>query len=92
MDKPVEYYKDKYGTHPVFEPDLSDCVKQSDYEDSDVLDKVKNVDGVGSGLDADKFQGADKSDFWNSDNVTFSTSEPTSEDGVDGDIWIVIEP
>jgi hypothetical protein len=29
----------------------------SDYEDADVLAKIKNVDGAGSGLDADLFAG-----------------------------------
>jgi len=32
-------------------------VLTSDYEDTDVLNKIKNVDGAGSGLDADKLDG-----------------------------------
>jgi len=35
----------------------SDYVLAVDYEDQDVLDKVKNVDGAASGLDADKVRG-----------------------------------
>jgi len=34
-------------------------VLTSDYEDADVLAKIKNVDGAGSGLDADKLKGVD---------------------------------
>jgi len=35
-------------------------VKLTDYEDSDVLTKIKSVDGSGSGLDADLLDGAHK--------------------------------
>lgn len=38
-------------------------VKQADYEDSDVIAKVKNVDGAGSGLDADLLDGSHGSAF-----------------------------
>ena len=38
-------------------------VKLVDYEDSDVLAKIKNVDGSGSGLDADKLDGYHASSF-----------------------------
>lgn len=37
----------------------SGYVATTDYEDTDVLNKVKNVDGVGSGLDADKLDGVE---------------------------------
>jgi hypothetical protein len=38
-------------------------VQTGDYEDSDVLAKVKNVDGAGSGLDADTVDGIQASSF-----------------------------
>ena len=40
----------------------------SDYEDSDVLNKIKNVDGSGSGLDADLWQG------YTPQNITISNA------------------
>jgi hypothetical protein len=41
----------------------SSFVKTSDYDDTDVLAKIKNVDGSGSGLDADLLDGYHSSDF-----------------------------
>lgn len=41
----------------------SNFVKLTDYEDADVLAKIKNVDGSGSGLDADMLDGYHSSDF-----------------------------
>jgi len=41
----------------------SDLVLATDYEDADVLAKVKNVDGAGSGLDADLVDGQHASAF-----------------------------
>jgi len=38
-------------------------VNETDYEDSDVLAKVKNVDGLSSGLDADTLDGKNSTDF-----------------------------
>lgn len=43
--------------------DSTDFVFVTDYEDSDVLTKVKNVDGTGSGLDADLLDGSDSTAF-----------------------------
>jgi len=40
----------------------------SDYEDLDVLNKIKNVDGYGSGLDADLWQG------YTPENITISNA------------------
>lgn len=37
--------------------DIQTRVLTSDYSDTDVLDKIKNVDGTGSGLDADLLDG-----------------------------------
>ena len=42
-------------------------VKLEDYEDQDVLNKIKNVDGSGSGLDADLLDGLDSGQFVRSD-------------------------
>lgn len=41
--------------------DVQSRVLSSDYEDSDVLNKIKNVDGAGSGLDADLLDGLNSS-------------------------------
>lgn len=41
----------------------SDFVLATDYEDADVLAKVKNVDGAGSGLDADSVDGFSAADL-----------------------------
>jgi len=41
--------------------DIQTRVLSSDYEDSDVLTKIKNVDGAGSGLDADLLDGLNTS-------------------------------
>ena len=41
--------------------DIADRVLSTDYEDSDVLNKIKNVDGTGSGLDADLLDGLNSS-------------------------------
>ncbi len=49
------------------------------YTAADVLTKIKTVDGVGSGLDAEKWAGSAK---------TISTSDPAG--GVDGDIWFKV--
>lgn len=40
-----------------------DAVDIEDYEDSDVLAKIKNVDGTSSGLDADFLDGSSSEDF-----------------------------
>jgi len=48
-------------------------VKLSDYEDSDVLAKIKNVDGSGSGLDADKLDGQEGSFYRNASNLNTGT-------------------
>lgn len=42
---------------------LDQKVNISDYNDINVLDKIKNVDGSGSGLDADLLDGLHSSDF-----------------------------
>lgn len=41
--------------------DVQSRVLSTDYEDSDVLNKIKNVDGAGSGLDADLLDGLNSS-------------------------------
>lgn len=46
----------------------SNFVKKTDYEDSDVLAKIKNVDGAGSGLDADTVDGYHASYFATADH------------------------
>ena len=56
----------------------SQYVKVSDYEDLDVLAKIKNVDGTGSGLDADLWDGNQFSDYLNQ-NVS-SGQLPTFSD------------
>ena len=43
--------------------ELGDYVLSSNYEDADVLAKIKNVDGPGSGLDADLFDGMNSDVF-----------------------------
>jgi len=53
----------------------STYVKLSDYEDSDVLAKIKNVDGSGSGLDADLVRGL-PADFTCSKNQNGYTKLP----------------
>lgn len=47
----------------------------SDYEDTDVLNKIKNVDGSGSGLDADLLDGLNGNDF-----VKISTTQTITGD------------
>ena len=46
-------------TQPLLDSLLAAKVDTSDYSDLDVLTKVKNVDGTGSGLDADLLDGQD---------------------------------
>lgn len=53
----------------------SNYVLLSSYDDSDVLAKVKNVDGTGSGLDADLLDGQDGSYYL--DWVNFSNTPTT---------------
>ena len=50
-------------------------VKLVDYEDLDVLNKVKNVDGAGSGLDADLWDGNEFADYL--DQAVKTTSQPS---------------
>jgi hypothetical protein len=52
----VKNYLDSYTSN-------NNYVLASDYEDLDVLTKIKNVDGSGSGLDADLLDGLNGSDF-----------------------------
>lgn len=58
----------------------SSFVLTSNYEDADVLAKIKNVDGVGSGLDADKIRGR---------VISSGTADPSG--GSDGDIYFQYE-
>ena len=48
-------------------------VATSDYEDLDVLNKIKNVDGLGSGLDADTWRGLTTSEFIAHDTYYFNS-------------------
>jgi hypothetical protein len=50
-------------------------VNTSDYEDLDVLNKVKTVDGTGSGLDADLLDGQHASHFDDAINTKVNTSD-----------------
>ena len=56
-------------------------VNTSDYEDLDVLNKVKAVDGSGSGLDADLLDGQHVSDIVNSPALTGTPTAPTAPVG-----------
>lgn len=65
--------------------------------DSDLLNMVKNVDGSGSGLDADLLDGQHSSyyrnynNLINAPNILYGTTEPTSSQGKNGDIYILYE-
>lgn len=54
--------------------DVGNRVLSSDYEDSDVLAKIKNVDGSGSGLDADLLDGLNTSSSDTSGNTVVTRS------------------
>lgn len=57
----------------------SSFVLATDYEDADVLAKIKNVDGAGSGLDADSVDGFSANDLiYEAYAETAGTSELTS--------------
>ena len=56
------------GWHTAPIPTVS-AVSRSEYTDANVLAKIKNVDGAGSGLDADKLQGKVPSDFMSATKV-----------------------
>jgi len=58
--------------------DMSDYVPLSSYTDEDVLNKVKNEDGSGSGLDADLLDGEDGAYYLDWDNFS---SLPTTLSG-----------
>lgn len=60
-DLPAHLHDAQYS--PLGHLHDSNYVKLSDYEDLDVLNKIKNVDGTGSGLDADLLDGHDSSFF-----------------------------
>jgi len=52
------------GKLPILDgTNLTGVVLTTDYEDQDVLDKILNVDGTGSGLDADLLDGFHSTDF-----------------------------
>ena len=56
--KPIGYYTDKHGTHPIWEiPEVTA---------GSILTLLKTVDGAGSELDADKLDGKEGSEFANS--------------------------
>jgi hypothetical protein len=56
-------------------------VKLADYDDADVLTKVKNVDGSGSGLDADLLDGKHASDLVQI--ISSNTTKTVYGDGAD---------
>jgi hypothetical protein len=63
------------NTLPVLDgTNLTGLVLSSDYEDLDVLNKIKNVDGSGSGLDADLLDGLNSLDFLQVGNNLFELS------------------
>lgn len=65
--------------------------------DDDLLNMVKNVDGAGSGLDADLLDGQQGSyylnyaNFTNAPKILYGTTEPAASAGNDGDIYILYE-
>jgi len=75
-------------TDPIYSADKDNLALTdlSNVEDSTVLDKVKNVDGTDSGLDADLVDGKQASDFANVDLSNVSDSDIlTKIKNVDGD-------
>jgi hypothetical protein len=50
--------------------DIQTRVLTSDYSDTDVLDKIKNVDGSGSGLDADVVRGLNPASVYGATGAT----------------------
>ena len=50
--------------------DIQTRVLTSDYSDTDVLDKIKNVDGSGSGLDADVLRGLNPASVYGATGAT----------------------
>ena len=95
-ESPDEYYhldEDDYNTltggadaSSLHNHDSS-YVKLTDYEDQDILDKIKNVDGSGSGLDADKLDGVQASQFLRSDTNDTKSGHLTFTSGS----WIYFE-
>jgi hypothetical protein len=61
--------------------DVESFVKLADYDDADVLTKVKNVDGSGSGLDADLLDGLHASDLVQI--ISSDTTKTVYGDGAD---------
>jgi hypothetical protein len=61
--------------------DVESFVKLADYDDADVLTKVKNVDGSGSGLDADLLDGKHASDLVQI--ISSDTTKTVYGDGAD---------
>ena len=62
--------------------DIQTRVLTSDYEDSDVLAKIKNVDGTGSGLDADLLDGLNTSSSDTSGNSVVTRSSGNFSAGI----------
>ena len=58
---------------------LNNKLDESAYTASDILTKIKTVDGAGSGLDADKLDGQTGSYYRNYNNLTNKPSIPTYE-------------
>ena len=67
MKKPAEedFYnvEDFNDNADIIDEELHNKVNKSEYTANDVLDKLKTVDGTGSGLDADKLDGKHANDF-----------------------------
>jgi hypothetical protein len=62
------------GNFSNLNTDVASRVLTTDYEDADVLAKIKNVDGSGSGLDADLLDGLNTSSSDTSGNSVVSRS------------------
>ncbi len=77
------YYAKEYNTYRKSETDnlLALKVNLADFNPANILDKVKTVDGTGSGLDADRFQGKEPSWFAATNNV-YDKTETYSQDEV----------
>jgi len=72
----------------------TDFVLETDYEDTDVLNKIKNVDGAGSGLDADTVDGlhaseidADKVDGYHASQTPTANTIPVADANGKIDNW-----
>ena len=74
-----KHYSDLQSEFATVDHTHTNYVNTSDYEDSDVLTKIKNVDGTGSGLDADTVDGSHASAFATTDHTHVGlTPAPTN--------------